>query len=258
MGISYKGAISFGLVYIPITMYNVIKNNDISFNLIEKNTMSRIKYKKTCLDCNNQEVKSEDIVKGYEYEEGKYVIFEYDDFEKIKSKKDKNITIEQFVNLSNIDPIYYDKAYYVVPNSGASKAFALLKTAMEKENKVGIAKTVLGTKETLIALRVKDGKMYLNTMFFNDEVQTNPYEVEKVQIDKQELSLATTLINSMTKPFNPINYVNEYRQKIEKAIQTKISGQEIVFKDEPEGHQLLDLMTALEQSLKNIQENAQT
>ena len=256
MGMSYKGAISFGLIYIPITAYTVIRSNDISFNLIEKNTMSRVQYKKTCVDCDNKEVKQQDIVKGYEYEEGKYVIFDSDDFEKIKSKKDKNITIHAFVNLSDIDPIYYDKAYYVVPNKGAARAFALLKNAMESKEKVGIAKTVLGTKDTLIAIRVKNGIMYLNTMHFHEEVQTIPYAEDKIKLDDQEINLAVTLINTMSKPFQPENYIDEYRNKIEHAIQAKIAGKEIIVEEDRPTNQALDLMTALQQSLKNIDERA--
>lgn len=252
MAVSYKGAISFGLIYIPISLHTVIKTNDISFNMIEKKTMSRVKYKKTCLDCNDEEVSQRDIVKGYEYEEGKYVIFESEDFEKIKSKKDKNITIEAFVNLSDIDPIYYDKAYYVIPEKGATRAYNLLLAAMEKEKKVGIAKTVLGTKEKLVALRVKGGVMYLNTMYFYEEVQNIPYLIEKTKVEKQELSLAITLVNSMTRKFLPEEYVDEYKIKIEEAIQAKIAGKQIVKKYEIEGNQALDLMAALQASLKNI------
>lgn len=252
MGISYKGAISFGLIYIPITLHNVIRTNDISFNMIDKNTMSRVKYKKTCVDCNDREVKQSEIVKGYEYEEGKYVIFENDDFEKIKSKKDKNIIIERFVNLSDIDPIYYDKAYYVAPDKGAAKAFNLLLQAMEKVNKVGISKTVLGTKEKLVAIRVKNKIMYLNTMFFNDEVQYAPYMSETTNLVKQELDLAINLLNSMTKKFQPEDYVDEYKIKIEDAIEAKIAGKQIIRKEEIEGNQALDLMIALQESLKNF------
>lgn len=255
MGISYKGAISFGLIYIPITIHNVIRSNDISFNLIDKKTMSRVQYKKTCVDCNNQEVKQDDVVKGYEYEEGKYVVFNNEDFEKIKSKRDKNITIFQFVNLNDIDPIYYDKAYYVVPDKGATKAFTLLKTAMEKEKKVGIAKSVLGTKEKIIALRVKDGIMYLNTLFFHEEIQTIPYVLEKAKVEKPELNLAITLINTMTKKFAPEDYIDEYKHKIQDAIQAKIAGKEVIKKEEAENTQALDLMAALEQSLKNMGAN---
>ncbi|MGN0961016.1 MAG: Ku protein, partial [Christensenellales bacterium] len=109
MAYSYKGAITFGLVYIPINLVVSVKEHDIGFNMLEKKTKSRVKYKKTCVDCNDKEVKNEDIVKGYQYEKDKYVIFTDEDFEKIKTEKDKNITIEQFVNIEEIDPIYYDK-----------------------------------------------------------------------------------------------------------------------------------------------------
>ncbi|MFA7529349.1 MAG: Ku protein, partial [Bacilli bacterium] len=175
MAYSFKGAISFGLIYIPITLHNAVQSNQIGFNLIEKNTMSRVRYKKTCQDCDGREVKQKDIVKGYEYEEGKYVVFTNDDFEKIKSKRDKNIIIEAFVQLSEIDPVYYDRPYYVVPEKGAERAFALLKEAMEADGRAGIARSVLGAKETLVALRVKNGVMYLNTMHFHEEIRPAPY-----------------------------------------------------------------------------------
>ncbi|MBQ8792184.1 MAG: Ku protein [Clostridia bacterium] len=201
MAHSYKGAIAFGLVYIPVTLSVSVKNNDLGFNMIEKKTMTRVKYKKTCVDCDDKEVKNEDIVKGYQYEKGKYVIFTDKDFEKIKSPKDKNITIQQFVDLDEIDPIYFDKAYYV-NSAGADKAFNVLLKAMEKEKKAGIAKTVLGTKETLIVLRAKDGKMLANTMYFHAEIQKAP-AIKSTKIEKQELELAINLINQMTKEFKP-------------------------------------------------------
>jgi len=256
MAYSYKGAISFGLIYIPITMHNAVRGNQINFNLIEKNTMSRIRYKKTCVDCNGKEVKQKDIVKGYEYDDGKYVVFTPEDFENIKSKRDKTITIAGFVKGEEIDPVYYDRPYYIVPGKGAERAFALLCRAMEKEKRVGIAKTVLGTKETLIALRVKGGIMYLNTMHFHEEIQAVPYKAPTVKLNKQELSLATALIESMSKPFEPDIYIDEYRQKIEKAITAKIQGKKIVVREEAEFNPAVDLMAALQESLKQYETNA--
>ena len=140
MTYSYKGSISFGFVYIPVTLHKSIKNNDIGFNMIDKKTNSRVQYKKTCADCGGREVKQEDIVKGFEYEDGKYVIFEDKDFERLKSKKDKNITIEKFVELAEVDPLYFETPYYVVP-TGAEKAFAVLLTAMEEEGKAHFNKS---------------------------------------------------------------------------------------------------------------------
>lgn len=249
MAYSYKGAISFGLVYIPITLTASIKNNDIGFNMIDRKTMSRVKYKKTCVDCQDREVKNDDIVKGYQYDKDKYVIFEDEDFEKIKSPKDKNIVIEQFVDLSEIDPIYFDKAYYVQPQ-GADRAFSLLLEAMKKENKAGIAKTVLGTKETLILIRASEDKMLLNTMFFNEEVQACPVR-KSVKVDKKELTLAINLIEQMTQPFKPEKYKDEYREKVMKAIERKIAGNKIVKtqnKKQPE--KIINIMEALQKSLK--------
>ena len=248
MAYSYKGAITFGLVYIPITLSLCVKEHDIGFNMLEKKTKSRVKYKKTCVDCNDKTVKNEDIVKGYQYEKGKYVIFTDEDFEKIKTPKDKNITIEQFVNLNEIDPIYFDKAYYVKP-TGADKAFQVLLKAMESEKKAGIAKTVLGTKETLILLRVRDGKMLVNTLYFHSEIQAAPQTV-KAKLSKQEISLAKNLINQMTKSFEPEKFKDEYHIKLQKAIKRKIAGNEIVEeKSEKEQVKIINLMEALQKSL---------
>jgi len=252
MSVSFKGAISFGLIYIPISLYNVIRPNELKFHLLDKKTMSRVKYKKTCVDCNNKEIKSEDLVRGYEYEDGKYIIFAEEDFENLKTKKDKNIVIREFVKLEEIDPIYYDKAYYVVPEQNATKAFNLLKEAMEKEKKVGIAKTVLGTNEKLIALRVVNGIMYLYTLFFKDEVLNIPYVIEDTKLDKQELELAKVLINSLTKKFKPEEFKDEYKERVMEAIKAKIMGKEYVVPKEDEEIKAVDLLVALQESIKNV------
>ena len=250
MAYSFKGAIAFGLIYIPVTLHLVIKNNDISFNLLDKNTNSRILYKKTCVDCNDKTVQKEDIVKGYQYEDNKYVIFTDEDFEKIKSKKDKTISIENFVDINEIDPIYFDKAYYVAP-TGAEKAYNLLLKAMEDEGKVGIARTVIGSKETLIAIRVRKGEMLLNTLFFNEEVQKNPVKEISSEINEKEFYMAKMLIQNMSEPFDIKNYRDNYRQKVMDAIEQKIAGKEIVAIKETEiNTNVLNLMEALEMSLK--------
>lgn len=248
MAYSYKGAISFGLVFIPITLSASIKNNDIGFNLIDRKTMSRVKYKKTCVDCDNKEVKNEDIVKGYQYEKDKYIIFTEKDFEKLKTEKDKNITIEQFVNLSEVDPIYFEKSYYVKP-TGGEKAYYVLLDAMEKEKKAGLAKCVLGTKETLILLRAKNGNMLVSTLYFYDEVMKAP-EVKRPKILKKELDLATTLISQMTEKFKPEEFKDEYNKKLKKAIKAKIAGNNIVVQKERKApSNVINLMDALQKSL---------
>ncbi len=247
----FKGSISFGLVYVPVSLVNSVKENSIGFNMIDRQTMSRVKYKKTCVDCGDREVKQEDIVKGYEYEENKYVIFTDEDFEKIKSKRDKNINIESFVEESEIDPIYYEKTYYVVP-TGAEKAFSLLIKAMTDMNKVAIAKTVLGAKEALIAIRVKDGKMILSTLYFKDEIVANPVIQENSQTDEKELDIAKTIIKSMSGKFEPGKYKDEYREKIKEAIERKIAGKEIIKTSDKSEESVVDLMDALQKSLMSI------
>ncbi len=249
MAYSYKCSISFGLVYIPVTLHNAVKSNDIGFNMLDKKTMSRVKYKKTCADCGGREVKQEDIVKGYEYEDGKYVIFDDNDFEKIKSKKDKNITIEKFVQSEEVDPIYFDKPYYVVP-TGAEKAFAVLLSAMEKESKAAVAKTVFGTKETLILIRAKNGQMLLNTLFFEEEITVNPAKQIAEKGTAAEMKMATAIIDSMTGEFDPSEYKDEYREKVMDAIEKKIAGKEIVSPKEKTGATITDLMEALTKSLE--------
>lgn len=257
MAYSYKGAITFGLVYIPITLSLCIKREDIGFNMLEKKTKSRVKYKKTCVDCNDKEVKNEDIVKGYQYEKDKYVIFTDKDFEKIKTQKDKNITIESFVNLDEVDPIYFDKSYYVHAKGG-EKAFNVLLKAMEKQNKAGIAKTVLGTKETLVLLRAKNGVMLVNTLYFNSEVQKAPI-IKSTKVEKKELDLAVNLINQMSEEFKPEKYKDEYHKKLKKAIKAKIDGNEIVTpKEKNEPANIINLMEALQKSLSTKNSGSKT
>lgn len=248
MAYSYKGAISFGLVHIPVYLHICIKENDINFNMLEKKTKSRVKFKKTCVDCNDKEIKNEDIVKGFQYEKDKYVIFTDEDFEKIKTNQDKNITIQHFIKLEEIDPIYYDKAYYVNP-IGASKAYNVLLKAMENEKKAAIAKSVLGSKETLILLRIKNGVMYANTLYFYNEILPAPL-IEKSKPTKQEIDLAKNLINQMSGKFTPEKYKDEYNIKLQKAIKRKISGNEIIeSKNEKEPVTIINLMEALQKSI---------
>ena len=248
MAYSYKTSLNFGLVYIPVTLHSAVRENDVGFRMIDKKTMSRVRYVKTCEDCGGKPVRQEDIVKGFEYEDGKYVIFEEDDFEKLKTKKDKNITIEKFVDVSEVDPLYFDKPYYVVP-TGAEKAFSVLLSAMQEEGKAAIAKTILGTKETLIMIRAKDGQMLLNTLFFAEEITANPAKEFSVGGEK-ELQMAKAIIESMTGEFRAEEYKDEYRERLQAAIERKISGKEIVSPKEKGNGSVGSLMEALTKSLE--------
>ena len=244
-----KSAITFGLVYIPIKLQLVIKNNDISFNLLHKKYNSRIKYIKTCPEC-TEDIPQSDIIKGYEYDDDQYATFDQKDFEKLKSKTDKTINILQFADISEIDPIYYDKSYYVSPN-GSDTAYSLLVNAMHKQGKVAIARTILGTKECLIALRVKDMSLVMSTMYFAEEVTQNPTsEVKKLPKNDEQLKLALSIIASMSKPFEAKDYVDEYHKRLLKAIEDKIEGKQIKKVTSPSAPTVINLLDALKQSLE--------
>lgn len=251
MGYSYKGAITFGMIYIPMTLSSAVKSEDIGFNMLDKKTMSRVKYLKTCVDCGDRVVKQEDIVKGYEYEKGRYVVFTDDDFEKLKSKKDKNITIERFVAMSDIDPIYFDKAYYVSP-TGAEKAYALLVKAMDEEKKAAVARTVMGHKDTLAVLRVRGGQLLMNTLHFAGEIGKNPAKEITETPNAKELEMAKMLVGGMTGDFDIASYKDEYRERVLAAIDAKVAGEEIAAPQEPMPGKVVDLMQALEFSLAQL------
>ena len=247
MAVSHKGAISFGLVHIPVGLYTATQDNDIHFNQLCKEDGSRVRYKKVCANC-GKEVKSEDIIKGFEYEKGKYVTMTDEDFEKAKSEKDKTIHILHFTDLANIRPLYFDKTYHAIPEQGGDKAFELLRRAMNEENKVAIAKTVMGTKEKLLALIPTDDGILTETLFFADEIKEAPKEPVRTQINDSELQMAKTLISAMVKEFDPSQYKDEYRERLWQIINSKIQGQEITAPQETVVS-VVDLMEALKQSL---------
>ncbi len=247
---SFKTSITFGLVFVPVTLHSCVKENTIAFNTLYKKTGERIRYEKTCDGCPSN-ISNEDIVKGYQYEKGNYVILTDEELEKIKNKKDTTIAIETFVKLEQIDPIYFDKSYFVKP-TGGENAFALILKALESEQKVGIAKTVLGTKEQLVALRTINGQMVLNTMHFYDEIQESPVQKVKEEVKESELKLAKMVIDNMTEDFDPQKYKDEYREKLLFAIEDKINGKAIVGEKKTivKPTNIINLMQALQDSVK--------
>ena len=252
MAVSHKGAISFGLVYIPVSLYTATQDNDVHFNQLHKEDHSRIRYKKTCAHC-GKEVTSSDIIKGFEYDKDKYVIVTEDDLEKIKTEKDKTIQILQFADLETINPIYYEKSYHTVPETGGEKAFELLRTAMKEENKVAIAKTVMGNKETLLAIIPAQDNILVSTMFFEDDIKEIPKSFVKPDLNEGDLTMAKTLIQSMAKPFDPTLYNDEYQERLRDLIEQKIAGKEIVAAKEEEPSNVIDLMDALKRSIEQNQ-----
>lgn len=247
MAVSHRGAISFGMVHIPVGLYTATQDNDIHFNQLCKEDGSRVKYKKVCASC-GKEVGAGDIVKGFEYEPGKFVTMTDDDFEKAKSEKDKTIHILHFTDLPNIRPIYFDKTYHAIPEQGGDKAFELLRRAMKDENKIAVAKTVMGTKEKLLALIPTDNGILVETLLFAAEVKDAPKEAGHPEVSEAELQMAKTLIGAMVKGFEPEQYKDEYREKLWEIINGKIQGKEVVAPQESVVS-VIDLMEALKQSL---------
>ncbi len=235
-------------MHIPAGLYTATQDNDISFNQLCKEDNSRIKYKKVCAHC-GKEVQSSDIVKRFEYEKDKYVIMSDDDFVKAKTEKDKSIQILHFTDLQAIRSIYYDKTYHAVPEAGGDKAFELLRAAMKQENKVAVAKTVMGTQEKLLTLIPTEEGMLVETMFFRDEVKDSPKEIAKPTVNEAELNMAKTLIGAMVKPFEPELYNDEYQKRLREIIGQKINGKEVTAAPSETTTNVIDIMEALKASL---------
>lgn len=253
MAVAHKTTIAFSLVSVPISMYTATQDSDISFNQLHETDGHRIRYKKVCGHC-NQEVKSEDIVKGYEYAEDKYITITDDDLEKIKTEKDKSIQILHFATLNQISPTYFDKTYYAVPEAGGEKAFELLRIALLQEQKIAIGKTVMRDKENLIAIIPREDGMIVQTMLYQDDIKELPKTYQKAEVTDAELQMAKTLINSMNTPFNTNLYKDEYQEKLKELIETKIQGKEVQNKEESQTT-IINLMEALKQSIEKERVN---
>jgi len=248
MAVAHKTVISFGLVAIPIAMYTATQDNDIHFNQLHKDDKQRIRYKKVCGHC-GKEVTTNDIIKGYQYDSDHYVVITDDELEKIKTEKEKSIQILHFTNLAQISPIYYDKTYQAIPEVGGDKAFELLRVVLLSEQKVAIGKTVLGTKETLLAIIPRMDGLLISTMFYADDIKELPKSYNKPDLSNEEVTMAKTLINSMDAPFNAEAYHDEYQLKLRDLIESKIAGKEIVSAKEEAPNNIIDLMDALKASI---------
>ena len=247
--VSRKSVITFGMVAIPIAMYTATQDNDIHFNQLHKEDNSRIRYKKTCAHC-GKEITAGDIVKGFEYDKDKYVVITDEEIEKIKTEKEKSIQILHFAQLNQISPVYYDKTYQAAPEAGGEKAFELLRAALMAEQKIAVGKTVMGTKDTLMAIIPREEGILISTMFYADDIRELQKQYTKPKISEAELNMAKTLINSMDTPFDPSQYKDEYQEKLRALIETKISGKEIVAAEPESKGKVIDLMEALKASVE--------
>lgn len=250
MAPSKKSAITFGLVYIPVELYAATHPEEISFNQLAKDTMQRVKYVKTCPDC-KAVLEPDDIVRAYQYEKDKYVIVSDEELAALKTERDKTLKIEQFSDVGEVSPIYYQKAYQVVAQEGGEKPLELLRKAMIQTNKVAIGTTVLGTSENVFVLIPYNNEIAAITLYYESEIKKLPKAIKHPKVSEQELSMATSLIESMEQPFDPAAFKDDYQQKLRKLLESKIEGKEIVTEQESEqSSNIIDLMEALTASLK--------
>lgn len=254
--VASRTVISFGLVAIPVSLYTATQDNDIHLNQLHKEDHERIRYKKTCGHC-GQEVTEKDIIKGYEYNKDQYVVVTDDDIEIIKTEKEKSIQILHFAELNQISPVYYDKTYQAYPELGGEKAFELLRASLFAEQKIAIGKTVMGSKETLLAIIPREDGILIAKMFYANDIKDLQKTYNKPEILDAELSMAKTLINSMDTPFDPAAYKDEYQEKLKGLIQTKIDGKEVIeAKGEEVPNNVINLMDALKASVENAKKGA--
>ena len=253
----WSGAISFGLVNVPVKMYSATSPKTVRFHQLSSKTGARIKQKRVD-PSTGDEVAFEDIVKGYELTPDRYVLIEPEELEALDPKATKTIDIEEFVDLSEIDPIYYDHSYYLAPATGGAKAYRLLLDAMREAGKVAIGRVVIRSKQQLCALRPIGDAMGLSTMLFGDEV-LSPDRLDELDgladadATKRELTMAQQLIDSLSADFDPTKFKDEYREQVLDLIERKANGEEIAVQPQAEDDAPVpDLMAALEASLAEV------
>src|SRR5437762_11608229 len=251
----WKGSISFSLVNIPISLYPATKREDLSFRLLRKSDLSPVNYKRVA-EKDGKEVPWDQIVKGYEYEKGKYVVLKEEDFQRVDLEATQTVDIQDFVDLDEIDPMFFYKPYYLEPQKGGDKAYVLLRDSLEQKKKVGIAKVVIKTRQYLAGVKPEDGALVLELMHFADELaDASKLNVPKeVEVGKREIQMATALIDSMSSKWNPEKYKDDYREALMEVIEEKVEagGKEIEEKPKkaPKPTKVIDLVSVLQKSLE--------
>ena len=251
----WKGSISFGLVYIPIALYPATRREELKFRLLRRTDLSPVNYKRVA-EKDGKEVPWDQIVKGYEYEKGKYVVLQEEDFQRVDLEATQVVDIQDFVDLEEIDPMYFYKPYYLEPQKGGDKAYALLRDALKDTNKVGVAKVIIKTRQYLAGVKPEDGALVLELMHFADEL-ADPEKLhvpKKLEVGKREMNMAKTLIGSMTSKWQPEKYKDDYREALIDVIEEKVEagGKEIEEKPRkaPKPTKVIDLVSVLQKSLE--------
>jgi DNA end-binding protein Ku len=251
----WKGSISFGLVNIPIALYPATRREELSFRLLRKSDLSPVSYKRVA-EKDGKEVPWDQIVKGYEYEKGKYVVLKDEDFQRVDLEATQTVDIQDFVDQEEIDPMFFYKPYYLEPQKGGDKAYALLRDALKDTNKVGVAKVVIKTRQYLAGVKPEDGALVLELMHFADDL-ADPEKLhvpKTMNVGKREMNMARSLIDSMTSKWEPEKYKDDYREALMEVIEEKVGagGKEIEEKPRkaPKPTKVIDLVSVLQKSLE--------
>ncbi|MDH3189711.1 MAG: Ku protein [Acidimicrobiia bacterium] len=249
----WKGAINFGLVTIPVGLYTATDNKTPKFKQLRKSDHSAIKYKRVA-EADGKEVEWDDIVKGYEFEKDRYVVFTDEELSSANPEGNKLVDVVQFVDESEIDPMFYKSTYYLAPEKTGIKAYKILEEALKEKGRVGIAKVSIREKQQLATIRAKDGVIVMETMYWPDEIREAEFEeldATNIEIRDEEVKMAASLIDNLTKPFNSEDYVDRTRELVAEMAAKKVAGEEIVVADSsPEPTKVVDLLDALKASVE--------
>ena len=245
----WSGSISFGLVSVPVQMYSATESKELRFHFLHKDDLQPIGYDKVRKDT-GKHVDPDDVVRGFEIEKGRYVPIEDEDLDRLDIELTHSIDICDFVDLDEIDPIYFRKAYYLLPQDGAEKPYRLLVRALEETGKVGIAKVVIRNKQHLAALRAYDAVLVLETMYYSDEVRKPEKVNGKARLQKAEVDMAKSLVENLSDSFKPEKYDDTYRKELLDLIRAKAKGAKLPEPQEEEEGEVIDLMAALRESVK--------
>lgn len=244
----WNGGISFGMVSIPVKLYTATEDKDISFRQLHKEDGARLKQLRWCPE-HERAVEWDEVVRGYEYAKDEYVVMTEEDFEKLPLPSKQTVELAAFVNAEQIDPIYYQKTYYLEPDEKGVKPYALLMQALKDKNLTGIAKIAVRNKEQLCALRPMDGALVLETLFYPDEIREVPSEIPEQKFTKAEMKMAHALIDLLEQDFDPAQFQDEYRAALQQVIDAKLDGIEVSAPEIARPAKVTDLMTALKASV---------
>jgi DNA end-binding protein Ku len=248
----WRGAISFGLVTIGVRLYTATEEHDFRFHQVHREDGGRIRYKRVCQVC-GEEVAFADIAKGYELDDGRVVVLAAEDFDKLPINTDHAIDVVEFVPVEDVDPIYFQKSYYLEPDKAATRPYVLLRTALERSGQLAVVKITIRQRETLALLRAREDLLVMHTMLWPDEVRKPDFEFlgSDVEVRPQELKMAASLVESMAGSFDPGDFSDDYTEAMQRVIEAKAGGAELPERPEvEEAGEVIDLMTALERSVE--------